>query len=199
MDNDDGLSLSAVIPAVELGRLRRRVAFLEAALVQVLRDERQVREWFTAGELAALALPGLPATASGIARLAKRERWEPRITMGRGGERVVFHFSDLPRAAFAELLARVMRGGDGPDGLADDSRRTMPFPALAGAPVRRAQAHAENATPQWLLPLVRIIRGGVTRVEDAVEELATALAPWEPCPTIEEARETLRAYGVAVA
>lgn len=196
MDNDDGLTLSAVIPAAELGRLRRRVMFLEAALVQVLRDERQVREWFTAGELAALVLPGLPATASGIARLAKRERWEPRITMGRGGERVVFHFSDLPRAAFVELLNRIMRGGEGPDGMADHS---LPFPALAAAPVRRAPAHAENATPQWLLPLVRIIRGGVTRVEDAVEELATALAPWEPCPTVAEARETLRAYGVAVA
>ena len=196
MDNDDGLTLSAVIPAAELGRLRRRVMFLEAALVQVLRDERQVREWFTAGELAALMLPGMPATASGIARLAKRERWEPRITMGRGGERVVFHFSDLPRAAFVELLNRVMRGGDGPDGLADHA---MPFPALAAAPARRAPADAPNATPQWLLPLVRIIRGGVTRVEDAVEELATALAPWEPCPSVEEARETLRAYGVAVA
>lgn len=199
MDNEDGLTLSAVIPAAELGRLRRRVMFLEAALVQVLRDERQVREWFAAGELAALMLPGMPVTASGIARLARRERWEQRITMRRGAERVVYHFSSLPRAAFAELLARVLRGGEGPDGIAEHDA-AAPFPALAPPPpMRAARPAASNATPQWLLPLVRIVKGGVTRVEDAVAELAFALAPDVACPTVAEARATLRAYGVAVA
>lgn len=199
MDNDDGLDLPAVIPAAELSRLQRRVAFLEAALVQVLRDERQVREWFAAGELAALLLPGLPGGASGIARLARRERWEQRITMRRGVERVVYHFSSLPRAAFAELLARVLRGGEGPDGIAEHDA-SAPFPALAPPPpMRVARSAAPNATPTWLLPLVRIVRGGVTRVEDAVADLAFALAPGASCPTVAEARETLRAYGVAVA
>lgn len=199
MDNDDGLDLPAVIPAAELSRLKRRVAFLEAALVQVLRDERQVREWFAAGELAALLLPGLPATASGIARLARRERWEQRITMRRGVERVVYHFTSLPRVAFAELLSRVLRGGEGPDGIAEHDA-SAPFPALAPPPMMQpARPAASNATPLWLLPLVRIVRGGVTRVEDAVADLAFTLAPGAPCPTVAEARAVLRAHGVAVA
>jgi hypothetical protein len=192
---DERLDLSALIPAAELARLRRRVAFLEAALVQALRDEGQLREWFTAGELAALALPGLPASASSIARLARRERWEARITMGRGGERSVYHFSALPRAAFAELLGRVIRAGAGPDGTPDDDAQRAPAPALA--PPARVALPAPNTTPQWLLPLVRLLRGGVPNLDEAVAELATALPANVPCPTLAEARETLRSLGLA--
>jgi hypothetical protein len=193
---DDRLDLAALIPAAELARLRRRVAFLEAALVQALRDEGELREWFSAGELAALALPGLPATASGIARQARREGWEARITMGRGGERTVYHFSALPRAAFAELLNGVLRAGAGPDGLPEAGAALMPAPALA-PPVRHTRRPEGNATPQWLLPLVRLLRGGVPDLGDAVDQLATALPPEVHCPTVAEARATLRALGIA--
>jgi hypothetical protein len=192
---DDGFTLAAMIPAADLARLRRRVAFLEAALVQVLRDEGALREWFTAGELAALALPGLPATASGIARMARRERWEARITMGRGGERSVYHFSALPRAAFAELLARVIRAGAGPDGLPEAEAGRIAAPALA-PPLHRPAPLAANATPQWVLPLLRLLRGGVPDLDQAVAELGQALAPDVPLPSVAEARDMLRALGL---
>jgi hypothetical protein len=191
---DDRLDLAALIPAAELARLRRRVAFLEAALIQALRDEGELQEWFSAGELAALALPGLPATGSGVARQARRERWEARITMGRRGERTVYHFSALPRAAFAELLNRVLRASAGPDGLPEAAK--VPAPALA-PPVRATRPARGNATPQWVLPLLRLLRGGTPDLGDAVDQLATALPPDVPCPSLAEARETLRALGIA--
>jgi hypothetical protein len=190
---DDRLDLAALIPAAELARLRRRVAFLEAALVQALRDDFRLKEWFSAGELAALALPGMPGTASGIARQAKRERWEARITLGRGGERTVYHFSSLPRAAFAELLNRVLRAELAPDGTAEAG---APAPALA-PPLHAPAPKAPNPTPQWVLPLLRLLRSGAPTLDQAVADLAMALAPEVPCPTVAEARETLRALGIA--
>lgn len=192
--DDEGLPLAALIPAAELARIRRRVAFLEAALAQVLRDERQVKEWFSAAELAALRLPGLPLTPSGIARQAKRERWESRITHGRGGERVVYHFAALPRAAFADLLARVMRAETGPDGVPETREAPEPVPALAPPPPAPAPG---NTTAPWLLPLLRCLRGGGTDLEGALAALATS-APAQRLPSPAEARETLRALGIMV-
>jgi len=192
---DEGLPLAALIPAADLSRMRRRIAFLEAALAQVLRDERQVREWFGAAELAALHLPGLPATASGIARQAKRERWEARITRGRTGERVAYHFSALPRAAFAELLSRVVRPEEGPDGLPDVAELPEALPALAPPQAAPAPPIAGNATPAWVLPLLRHLRGGAASLDGAVAALSTTL-PKNQVPTLAEARETLRSLGI---
>ena len=64
------------------------------------------REWFSAAELAALALPDMPATARGVQQLAERQGWaEPeregqqwRRRKGRGGG-VEFHLSLLPCTA----------------------------------------------------------------------------------------------------
>lgn len=194
--DNDGLPLAAAISAAELARLRRRLVFLEAALVQVLRDERRVREWFSAGDLAALRLPGLPSSASAIARMAKRERWETRITTGRGGERQMYHHSALPRAAFAELLTRVMRAHAGPDGLPDPPAPAAPAPALAPPP---AQRHAPGApTPQWVLPLLRLLKAGEPTLEDAVRKLPSVMAPHVAPPSVAEARAVLAALGRAV-
>ena len=64
------------------------------------------QEWFSAAELAAMALPGLPAGKSSILAMAERHdwcrkdwsntRWKKRA--GRGGG-VEFHFSVLPQGA----------------------------------------------------------------------------------------------------
>lgn len=73
------------------------------------------REWFTAAELAELALPGLPADKRSINRKAQTDGWSMRRGAdgaalvrpreGRGGG-VEFHVSVLPSAARLELARR---------------------------------------------------------------------------------------------
>ncbi|MEO1490297.1 MAG: transposase domain-containing protein, partial [Pseudomonadota bacterium] len=73
------------------------------------------REWFTAAELAALALPGLPRDKRSINRRASDEHWASRLDAdgalrarkrpGRGGA-LEFHVSLLPGEAQLELQKR---------------------------------------------------------------------------------------------
>jgi putative transposase len=73
------------------------------------------KNWFTAAELATLALPGLPGTKRKVNERADRENWalnvddngEPRARprKGRGGG-LEYHLSLLPDAAKAELVKR---------------------------------------------------------------------------------------------
>lgn len=77
--------------------------------------EQVARDWFTATELAELALPGLPADKRAINRRARDERWHLRTgsdgnplvrpRAGRGGG-VEFHVSLLPGAARIALDQR---------------------------------------------------------------------------------------------
>ena len=85
------------------------------------------QEWFTAAELAELALPGLPRTKRGVQDVAGREGWaqqmdaegqglsRPRRARGGGVE---YHLSVLPETAKASLLGRVAA----PPKAANDSR-----------------------------------------------------------------------------
>lgn len=57
-----------------------------------------MKQWFTAQELAASSLPGIPSTESGMIRLAKRENWEAQQRMGKGGG-YEYHISNLPAEA----------------------------------------------------------------------------------------------------
>lgn len=72
--------------------------------------ERLSREWFTAAELAELALPMVPHSARGVQLIAAREDWQRadaegkhwRSREGRGGG-IEYHYSVLPFAAQAKL------------------------------------------------------------------------------------------------
>lgn len=92
------------------------MSFRGGALPVLIEDEaaRPAQAWFSAAELAALALPGLPADKRGITRRARDERWQLRIDaqgkplarprMGRGGG-TEFHMSLLPGDALLALRA----------------------------------------------------------------------------------------------
>lgn len=71
------------------------------------------QEWFSAGELAELGLPGLPSTKVGVLGRAKAEAWGDRTCDVRGplarkrkarGGGVEYHVSLLPEAARAKLM-----------------------------------------------------------------------------------------------
>lgn len=66
-------------------------------------------EWFTAADLAALHLPDLPATESGIIRRARRDGWTSRPRSGRGGG-IEYHISALPEPARIALAAKHAAG-----------------------------------------------------------------------------------------
>lgn len=62
----------------------------------------ETREWFSAAELEALALPSMPGTRRGIALAAESQGWQARPRRGRGGG-VEYHIGSLPMAARAKL------------------------------------------------------------------------------------------------
>jgi hypothetical protein len=62
MDFGDELPLNTSIPTEQWAFMTRRLHYLEAVVVQILGDRSLLREWYTAGELAELRLPGLPLT-----------------------------------------------------------------------------------------------------------------------------------------
>lgn len=83
--------------------------------VQTETEGHGVQEWFTASELADLALPGLPIDKRSINRRAREENWQMRSSavgdalsrprIGRGGG-IEFHISLLPGTAQIALAER---------------------------------------------------------------------------------------------
>lgn len=186
MTDDQGvLGLTVTLPAIEVAQLRRRVRFLEAVLVQQLRDERRIKEWFAAAELVRLRLPGLPTASASVTRLARSQRWMMREVPCRGGKRLVYHFSSLPDRAFQALIDLVVRNPPPPD--ADGQASALPVPPPIAS---------ERTAPAWLLPLMRIIRGGASSISDALKSLPRHLPAGVSCPSEVEARKVLHQLGL---
>ncbi len=182
---EDGFSYHVTVPADEWSRLNRRLRYVEAALVQAYRNNRQLKEWFSAAELLSMALPGLPTSRQGLLRKANAEEWPRRVADGRGGERFEFHFYSLPRRAFEELITRIVA----PLPAGHDARPPAPPPRSSRLP--------DNAAPPWLLPLMRIVRGDKAPTLDGVaSKLAGALPPGTPPPTREEISAALTRLGM---
>ncbi|BAE50538.1 DNA-binding protein [Paramagnetospirillum magneticum] len=185
----DSFDLSVTIPASELAQLRRRVLYLEAALIQVIRDQRRIKEWFTAAELVALRLPGLPTSKAAVTRIAREQGWTTEKVPCQGGERHAYHFTSLPRRAFQGLIDMVLAPPPGAVAPVDQVPE-LPEPEPAPMP-------PPNAAPPWVLPLMRMIRHqGAANVAEAIRELPAFLPPGVACPSMGEAMEVLRALGM---
>ncbi len=156
----DELTLKVTIPAAEWAALQRRVLYLEATIIQLLREGQSLKEWFSATELAALRLPGLPVHKNAMTRLARVERWLSRPIRCQGGVRLEYHFSVLPRRAFEALVERVLKG-PAPAGAKCDAGDLVPeLPAPPDAAIR-----SEVASPPWLLPLILLQQPKRQRLE----------------------------------
>lgn len=142
----DDLLLTVQVPADEWAYAQRRAAWLEALLLRVVRDRAAFREWYDAGELAALRLPGLPWSRPGITQKARRESWPRRQEKG---NRALFHVSALPARAFDALLARIL----------DLPPLETETGDLFAVPIPQVPATlAPNTAPAWGLPLMRLLK-----------------------------------------
>jgi hypothetical protein len=67
-----------------------------------------MKEWYTAADLAALGLPGVPSTKAGVLLRANTENWTSRKREGRGGG-AEYPLSALPTAAQIKLTLAAQR------------------------------------------------------------------------------------------
>lgn len=196
--DNQGLDLSVTVPASEWGMLKRRVAYLEAALIQVMREGEGIKEWFGTADLQALRLPDIPTSKNAITRLAREQGWLMREVECQGGTRHVYHFSSLPRRAFQELLDRVLQrppNGSELVGNQDDQVDQVTTKRRRSKAVSPPIC-ATNAAPAWVLPLMRIIRAEGGNVSQALDELPGVLPAGVACPSREEALEVLSRLGL---
>lgn len=91
--------------------------------------------WYTAAEIAALALPGLPGTERNIRRRAAAENWPYRERQGRGGGRE-YPATALPLDARAELGRRATAAA---------TPARLPAPGPAAPPVLQTAATTAKA------------------------------------------------------
>lgn len=188
-DDPTGLPLTVTIPVDELAYLKRRAQYLEAVMLQVLRDHAALREWFPAAELAALKLPGLPHSKAGLAKLASSQSWRRRRTTGQGGSRYEYHVTALPPRAFDHLIGLIVG--------TVVQKGAIPPPQVPEAPLDHTSSPpSPTPTPPWLLPLMRLVKKGrMGTLTDICTALPKTLPEGVPAPTREEVAKALRRLG----
>ena len=178
------LPLTVTITAEEWSLAKRRLAFLEAMVLRIVRTEAAIVEWYHAAELEALRLPGLPSTRQAIARKASAESW-PKI---RRDGRFYYHVSALPGRAFDALLARII---DLPP-LDADTEGLFDLPYPPGP-----DPMPENAAPPWVLPLLRLMKGEAAgNLSRAWQALPKHLPEGTPLPSVQDAAQVLIRFGL---
>lgn len=176
----NAFNFTVEVPADEWAYCQRRMSFLEAMLLHVSREGRDMQEWFNAGELAAMRLPGLPAKSALISRHANSRQW-PRRRIGR---HVLYHVTSLPARAFDALLSRLLD-------LQDVTWEVEP------APVVDLAAEQPDAPP-WVLPLMTLLRGSAEGdIARAWRSLPAHLPQGIVLPSAEEAATVLVDLGLA--
>lgn len=187
----NSFDLTVSVPADEWAYMKRRVVYLEAALLRIVRDGEKMREWFAAAELAGLLLPGLPSSIDGVARKASKEGWMRRKTKAGSRWMHVYHVTALPKRAFDALIARLL---DLPD--IDETAPLVDVlpPVPTGPPKSTIQ---DNTAPPWLLPLMRIMKtetGG--DLSSAWQKLPERLPPGIDLPSVDEAAAIIVHFGL---
>lgn len=134
----------------------------------------KVPGYASAQELAAAALPGLPATKSAMIRRAKADGWDFIDRVGRGGGRL-YRVADLPREAQqALLLQRINASSGAPVGRPKGSDYFTRNPEVAAA-VEAILVSRRLAAPAVMellqddfvtLPSLRSLRRFIARLED---------------------------------
>lgn len=186
----DSFNLTINVSADEWAYLNRRVDYLETLLLRVVRDRRHIQEWYSADDLAALRLPGLPNTRAGVARKAAAGRWPRRPAGMNPRGPFLYHVSVLPARAFDALITRIL---DLPEIEAETSALfDLPAPPAPPEPL------PDNTAPAWVLPLMRLMKGEAQgSLGRAWQSLPKHLPTGTALPTVEEAAQILVNLGLA--
>lgn len=183
-------NLTIQVPADEWAYLQRRADYLETLLIRVVRDRRHIQEWYSADELAALRLPGLPHSRAGVTRKATAGRWPRRPAGIHASGPFLYHVSVLPARAFDALMGRIL---DLPEIEAQTSG-LFDLPAPPAPPL----ALPENTAPAWVLPLMRLMKGEARGdLGRAWKALPAHLPTGTALPSVEEAAQILINFGLA--
>lgn len=185
----ESFELTVSVPAEDWAYIQRRVKYLETLLVRIVRDTDKIREWFSAAELAAKSLPGLPPSAEAISRKASKERWRRR--KGRIGAKWfhLYHASSLPARTFDALVSRILD-------LPEIDAEVPPLPDIPDAPPPPYMPPALTAPP-WVLPLMRIMRNETEGdITEAWALLPERLPPNIDLPDVEDAARIIVAFGL---
>ncbi|MER8924153.1 DNA-binding protein [Mesorhizobium sp. M0802] len=179
------LNLTVEVPADEWAYCQRRLTYLETMLLHMVRDLGQAQEWFSASDLAALRLPGLPFSREGVTARAKVARWPRR----RVGKHVLYHVTCLPSRSFDALIARIL---DLP------VEEYEPLPGVAALTVPAQGVATPNTAPAWVLPLMRLMRGEAHgSLSEAWRALPGHLPTGTVLPSVNEAATVLIDLGLA--
>ncbi|KEY05911.1 DNA-binding protein [Brucella inopinata] len=183
-------NLTIHVDADEWSYLNRRVDYLETLLLRVVRDRKHIQEWYSAEELAALRLPGLPHTKAGVSRKATAGKWPRRLAGINPRSGYLYHVSVLPARTFDALIARIL---DLPEIEADTNGLfDLPTPLAPTGPM------PENTAPAWVLPLMRLMKGEAQgNLGKAWQALPTHLPKGATLPSVEEAAQILVNLGLA--
>lgn len=150
-----------------------------------------IKEWFTAREIAALTLAGLPGTKQGVQLYGEQHRWAMHADLcrerrGRGGG-IEYHYSLLPLSAQADLaiqLSRIEQATERERAKAKLTREEMWtwFEALPAKKTDKARAKL-----QAIEAVDALVRNGIDRVV-AVDMIARRINvakstyyTWEAC------------------
>ena len=194
MSDMDDFSLDVRVSADEWAFLKKRLSYLEAVLVQVLRDETRVQEWYDVSQIIGMRLPGLPTSKNGITRLASKNNWLRREVEGRGGRRFEYHYVSFPIRAFEALIKKIIDGPrDYPVQENVDSSESIPEITLE-PPLRLTK---DNTAPPWVLPFMRLMKTEADgNLGKAWAHLPKHLPPGVDLPNETEAVKTLLRLGL---
>ncbi len=190
-DRTEGFALMVHVPAEEWAYAKRRLVYLEAALLQLLKDRERIQEWYDAAELADLGLAGLPTSKAGITRTANAGSWLRRSVTGRGGMRYEYHYSSFPARTFDDLIGRILEVSQ-----PDEDPVVPQAPEIAPAPMP-ARSEPPNMEPPWVLPFMRLLKGGAKgSLTAAWRALPENIPPGVQLPSPEEAADTIFRLGL---
>lgn len=188
------LNLTVQVSAADWAYAQRRLTFLDAVLIRVLRDDCGAQEWFSAAELASLNLPGLPMGRDAITRRARSGKWARM----RGGPSenmaYLYHVTHLPSRAFDELVRRILDLPEEEEPAGLDAVKVADL--VVPEPVQRTLP--ENAAPPWVLPLMRLMKADPAKdLGAAWEQLPSHMPAGVRMPSVEEAAGVLIRLGLA--
>lgn len=187
----DELTLMVHVPAEEWAFAKRRLLYLESVLAQFLRNRGDLREWYDAATLARLRLRGMPTSKAAITRKATEQGWLRRTVTARGGLRHQYHYSSFPERSFDDLISRILSVSAAHVDMPSSS------PELPADPPPRAEAQPDNTEPPWVLPFMRLLKGGAKGdIRAAWRALPKCVPPGVVLPTAKEAAETILRLGL---